>query len=68
MIDAQKVALVVGTSGVTGTPLAEQLLLAGWKVYGVSRRAPQLRGGPFAQFHHVAVDLTDAARSPRVAI
>ena len=34
MIDAQKVALVVGTSGVTGTPLAEQLLLAGWKVYG----------------------------------
>ena len=34
------VALVVGASGVTGTPLTEQLALAGWKVYGVSRRVP----------------------------
>ena len=54
-----KVGIVIGASGVTGTPLAEQLAVAGWKVYGVSRRAPKLRGGPFAHFHHVAVDLTD---------
>jgi nucleoside-diphosphate-sugar epimerase len=51
--------MVIGASGVTGTPLAEQLAVAGWKVYGVSRRSPQLRGGPFPGFHHVAVDLTD---------
>ena len=51
--------MVIGTSGVTGTPLAEQLLVSGWKVYGVSRRAPGLRGGPHGQFHHIAVDLTD---------
>lgn len=60
-----KVGIVIGASGVTGTPLAEQLALAGWKVYGVSRRPPQLRGGPFAQFHHVAVDLTDATAARR---
>ncbi len=66
-MDKRKVAMVVGASGVTGTPLAEQLLLAGWKVYGISRRTPQLRGGPHAQFHHVAVDLTDAAAA-RVAL
>ena len=65
MMDKRKVGMVIGTSGVTGTPLAEQLALAGWKVYGVSRRAPQLRGGPHAQFHHLPVDLTDggAARA-----
>jgi nucleoside-diphosphate-sugar epimerase len=54
------VGMVIGAGGVTGTPLAEQLALAGWKVYGVSRRPPQLRGGPYAQFHHISVDLTDA--------
>jgi nucleoside-diphosphate-sugar epimerase len=60
-----KVGMVIGASGVTGTPLAEQLALAGWKVYGVSRRPPQLRGGPYAQFHHVAVDLADATAARR---
>lgn len=60
-MNQRNVGIVIGASGVTGTPLAEQLALAGWKVYGVSRRPPQLRGGPHAQFHHVAVDLTDSA-------
>ncbi len=60
-MDKRKVAMVIGASGVTGTPLAEQLALAGWKVYGVSRRAPQLRDGPHTHFHHVPVDLTDAS-------
>jgi nucleoside-diphosphate-sugar epimerase len=57
---ADNVGMVIGAGGVTGTPLAEQLALAGWKVYGVSRREPQLRGGPNAQFQHISADLTDA--------
>jgi len=56
-----KVAMVIGASGVTGAPLVEQLGLAGWKVYGVSRRAPQACAGPGAEFRHVPVDLADAA-------
>ena len=54
--------MVIGVSGVTGTPLAEQLLrLPEWKVYGVSRRAPVLRAGAIpGAFSHVAADLTDA--------
>jgi len=59
------VALVIGASGVTGMPLTEQLLLAGWKVYSVCRRAPELAGGPFAAFHHLPVDLTDADATRR---
>jgi nucleoside-diphosphate-sugar epimerase len=55
------VALVVGTTGVTGTPLTEELLLAGWPVVAVSRRAPMLRAGvPDANLRHVGVDLADA--------
>jgi len=54
-----RVGMVVGASGVTGTPLVEELVLAGWKVYGVSRRLPQLRGGPHPLFHHLSVDLTE---------
>ena len=63
----QNVAMVIGASGVTGTPMAEQLALAGWKVYGVSRRAPQLGGGPHAGFHHLSFDLTDP-RATRAAL
>jgi nucleoside-diphosphate-sugar epimerase len=55
------VALVIGAGGVTGTPTVEQLGVAGWKVYGVSRRLPQLRGGPPGLFTHLSVDLTDLA-------
>jgi nucleoside-diphosphate-sugar epimerase len=56
-------AIVIGAGGVTGTPMAEQLALAGWRVYGVSRRPPRLRHAADAQFTHVAVDLTDAEAS-----
>jgi nucleoside-diphosphate-sugar epimerase len=64
----RNVAIVIGAGGVTGTPMCEQLALAGWKVYGVSRRAPRLSDGD-ARFTHIAVDLTDAhaARSALVA-
>ncbi len=55
------VALVVGVTGVIGTPLAEELLGRGWKVYGVSRRAPVLKSGtPLERLVHVAADLQDA--------
>lgn len=63
---SERVALVLGASGVTGTPLVEQLLAAGWEVYGVSRHRPQLSCGESARFHHVAVDLTDARATREV--
>ena len=54
-------ALVIGASGVTGTPLAERLLESGWRVVAVSRRPPALRGGiPAENLQHVPVDLADA--------
>lgn len=57
-----RAALVLGTSGVTGTPFAEQLLQAGWTVYGVSRTPPRLKTGtPLRQFVHMPVDLQDTA-------
>jgi nucleoside-diphosphate-sugar epimerase len=67
-VNATKVALVIGVSGVTGTPLAEQLLqLPQWKVYGVSRRAPELRAGtPLDAFTHLGVDLLDRQAAQRV--
>jgi nucleoside-diphosphate-sugar epimerase len=58
----KRVALLIGATGVTGTPTAEELLRAGWKVYAVSRRTPQLRADtPTQQLHHLAFDLSDAA-------
>lgn len=57
-----RAALVLGTSGVTGTPFAEQLLQAGWTVYGVSRTSPRLKTGtPLRQFVHMPIDLQDIA-------
>lgn len=53
-------ALVAGATGVIGTPLVEQLLVAGWTVYGLSRRTPSLKAGtPLARFVHVQADLSD---------
>lgn len=58
-MDPSRVGMVVGASGVTGTPLVEQLASAGWKVYAVSRHPPKLRAGITGRVHHVSVDLTD---------
>jgi nucleoside-diphosphate-sugar epimerase len=61
-MSAPGVALVLGATGVTGTPFVEQLLAAEWTVYGVSRRAPELKTGtPLARFRHLPVDLQNAA-------
>ena len=60
----ERTALVIGATGVTGTPMVEELLLAGWPVHAVSRRVPMVRSGvPVQRLHHVPVDLTDAAAS-----
>ena len=54
-------ALVIGATGVTGTPLVEELLAAGWRVYAVSRRAPMLRADvDTSRLVHVETDLADA--------
>ena len=59
-------ALVIGASGVTGTPLVEQLLGSGWRVFAVSRRAPALRNAISTEhLKHVPVDLADAAAVSR---
>ncbi len=58
---APGVALVLGAGGATGTPFCEQLITAGWTVYGISRRAPALRASAQpARFKHLPVDLEDA--------
>lgn len=58
----ERIALVIGGTGVTGTPMVEELLCAGWPVYAVSRRTPMLRAGvPAARLRHVEVDLNDSA-------
>ena len=55
-----RTALVIGASGVTGTPLTEQLLEGGWRVVAVSRRVPALRAEvQGANMHHLSVDLAD---------
>jgi len=54
-------ALVVGATGVTGTPLTEELLAAGWSVHAVCRRSPMLRAGIDAsRLHHMPLDIADA--------
>jgi nucleoside-diphosphate-sugar epimerase len=63
-MQAEQAALVIGATGVTGTPMVEALLRAGWPVYAVSRRVPMLQAGVAVErLRHVAVDLTDAAES-----
>jgi len=45
-------ALVVGVTGITGSALAQQLVDAGWRTSGLSRRPPTVEG-----VEHVAADL-----------
>ena len=48
-------ALVVGATGITGSALVQQLVDAGWRTSGLSRRPPATTGAA-----HVAADLLDA--------
>ncbi len=57
-----RVALVIGPTGATGSPIAAALARqSGWRVYGMSRAAPQGE----APFTHVAADLTNAESCKR---
>ena len=52
--------LIVGASGVIGaSAIAHFAALPGWRVIGLSRRAPDVEAG--LTFEHLAVDLNDAA-------
>ena len=56
---ADNTILVAGASGVIGQAAVEHFAsLPGWRVIGVSRRAPD--PAP-ATYEHIALDLTDAA-------
>ncbi len=50
------VALVLGATGVTGTPLTRLLLGSGWRVYGVSRRPDSVQDGRYC---HLPIDIHD---------
>jgi nucleoside-diphosphate-sugar epimerase len=52
---ADRHALVVGVTGISGHNVAELLLDHGWEVTGVSRGAPEGLDG----VRHIAVDITD---------
>ncbi len=54
----ERIALVSGVSSGIGQEIAHTLLAQGWRVIGLSRRAPGL---DHPRLHHVAVDLSDAA-------
>ncbi|HUI13625.1 MAG TPA: SDR family oxidoreductase [Xanthobacteraceae bacterium] len=55
-MSARGVALVLGATGVTGTPLTEHLLASGWCVYGLSRRPSGVQDGRYC---HLLVDIHD---------
>jgi nucleoside-diphosphate-sugar epimerase len=50
-----KIALIVGASGIIGSNLAHELLAQGWTTYGLARRPPADVPG----LHPVAADLLD---------
>ena len=50
-----KIALVVGSTGITGSNLAEKLLAKGWKTYGLARKPNQA----IAALNHISADLLD---------
>ena len=48
--------MVLGATGVTGSPLTDHLLASGWRVYGMSRRPGSGQGG---QYRHLPTDIHD---------
>lgn len=60
---AAKTALIAGATGATAKRLVEVLLDAGWRVVGISRRAPAASNNP--RLKHLRADLLDAAGCAR---
>jgi len=58
-MDQKKTAFITGVSSGIGRGLAEEYLAQGWKVFGVSRRQPQIEND---NFHFAALDLTDESK------
>jgi len=56
-MSTDKIALIVGASGIIGSNLATELLATNWTVYGLARRPPQHLAG----LHPVAADLLEPA-------
>ena len=52
----QKTVFITGVSSGIGHGLAEEYIAQGWRVFGVSRRQPQIESD---NFHFAALDLTD---------
>ena len=48
--------MVLGATGVTGSPLTEHLLASGWRVYGVSRRPISAQQ---TNYCHLGIDIND---------
>lgn len=55
MENTQKIALVVGATGITGSNLAEELIRQGWITYGLSRNPNNNNPG----LHPIKADLLD---------
>lgn len=53
---SRPLAVITGTSSGIGLAIASDLLDAGWRVIGISRRSPVC---PHTEYHHIALDLTD---------
>jgi nucleoside-diphosphate-sugar epimerase len=56
-VSVEKHALIVGVTGINGHNLAKHLLNKGWKVSGISRKAPT----NLPKVSHVSLDVTDRA-------
>ena len=60
---SRPLAVVTGTSSGIGKAIARELLESGWSVVGISRRAAEpVSELASAQYHHIALDLTDTER------
>lgn len=55
---SERTVLIAGASGVIGQSAVARFAAAGWRVIGVSRRAPAVAAG--AAYEHVPLDLMDA--------
>src|SRR3954468_5092832 len=61
-MSAERFALVTGTSSGIGAAVTRQLLVHGWQVLGIARRAVRLED----DYHHLALDLADASAAPAI--